>query len=247
MQTDAPLTIVTGAESGIGRAIALECARRGHRVVPAGIRAAQLDETRALIERDSGVAVAIQTDITREEQVAHLFDEAIGRFGRLTGVVANAGIAHSLMGLHKVELATLEQVITTNVTGTFLTLRQAARAMLGQAAGGSIVVTGSSTALRPVGGLLPYAASKGAVHAMAKAAAAELAPHQIRVNLLIPGTTATPLVTSIPGRAAAAAAETPMGEIVAPEELARAAAFLLGDDAPHMTGTTMIIDAGRTI
>lgn len=242
-----PVTVVTGAATGIGRAIALECAARGHRVVLAGLPGTELEEALALARAKQADAIAIPVDVTAAAQIEQLFEKTSEQFGGLDGVVANAGIAHAVKPFFEQSEETVSAMLSTNVMGTFLTVRGAAQRMIGQGKGGSIVITGSSTALRPVPGLLPYVLSKGAVHALAKAAAIELAPHRIRVNLLVPGTTATPLVMSIPGREQAAASETPMGEIVQPEELANAAAFLLGSEVPHMTGTQILIDSGRTI
>lgn len=247
MTSRPPVTVVTGAATGIGRAIAMECAAQGHKVVLAGLRGADLDEALALVRANMGDAIAVPTDVTMASQIAELFDEVTRHYGGVDGVVANAGIAHASKPFIEQSEDTVQAMLTTNVIGTFLTVQEAARRMIGQGAGGSIVITGSSTAVRPVPGLLPYGISKGAVHALAKAAALELAPHRVRVNLLVPGTTATPLVMSIPGREKAAASETPMGEIVQPEELAKAAAFMLATDAPHMTGAQITVDSGRTI
>ncbi len=109
------------------------------------------------------------------------------------------------------------------------------------------MLTGSSTASRPIDGFAAYVASKAGVAGLSKALALEFAQFGIRVNLIIPGTTETPLTRSIPGHLARVAEAMPLRAVVQPEELARGAAFLLSDQAPRMTGGELRIDAGRSV
>lgn len=236
--------IVTGAESGIGRAIAVTCAELGASVVVAGLLAEGLDQTVALA---GDRAMPVQVDITREDHVAALFERATARYGTLHGVVANAGISGRKTEFSDLTLQDFLAVVEVDLIGTFLTLRAAARILIQQGSGGSIVVTGSSTAIRPLPGLMPYIAAKAGLHAMVEGLAVELGPHRIRVNTLVPGTTATPLTRAMPGHLESVAGALPLGEVVEAEELARLTAFALSDAAPHMTGTLLKIDSGRTV
>lgn len=241
------VVVVTGAESGIGRATAQACAEQGASLVVAGLDAGRLDEAAAAIEAAGASALAVPTDIASAEAVARLFDAALERFGHIDGVVANAGIIGARKAVVELTLEDWRQVLDVNLTGTFLTVMEAARVLVRQGQGGSIIATGSSTALRPVSGLLPYVASKGGVHALMQSLALELAPHRIRVNTLVPGTTATDATRAMPGYLDQVAQSLPMGEVVDATELGRYVAFALSDQLPHLTGAHLKIDAGRTI
>lgn len=238
--------VVTGAESGIGRAIAVECAAQGARLCIAGIDAARLAETGALIAAAGAAPLAVPTDITDADAIDRLYAAIAARYGRLDGVVANAGIILHSGPLHETSLTDWDRTIDTNLRGTFLTLRAGARYLVAQGQGGSILATGSSTAVRPAAGGAAYIASKGAVHALMRAMVSELGPHGIRVNLIVPGQTATPPLQRIEGFLEAAAAKLPLGRVAEPEEIARLVAFALSDAAPSMTGALLTVDSGRT-
>ena len=243
--------VVTGAGSGIGRAIALECAASGASVVLADLQAAGLEETRRLI-LESGVQgvvdpLPMRTDVRDYRDVQRLFERACAQFGSLHGVVANAGIGKPVTPSTEISLEDWNSIISVNLTGTFLTLTEAARVLIRQGQGGSLIATGSSTAVRVAAGLLPYVASKAGVHGMVQALAVELGPHRIRVNTLVPGLTATPLTVALPGYIEAAQKLLPMGEIAQAVEHARLVVLALSDAVPHMTGSLLKIDAGRTI
>jgi NAD(P)-dependent dehydrogenase (short-subunit alcohol dehydrogenase family) len=241
--------VVTGAGSGIGRAIALECARASAKVVIADLAEAAARETQSLIasERGASAVIAVPTDIRQESAVKALFEKTRQSFGDIDGVVANAGIIGPKKPAIDLTLDEWNSVMAANLTGTFLTVIEAARLLVAQGHGGSIIATGSSTAIRTVPGLMAYAASKGAVHTMMQALAVELGPHRIRVNTLVPGTTETDATRALPGYLEQVAGTFPLGEVVQPDELGRLVAFVLGDGLKHMTGTLLKIDAGRTI
>lgn len=247
MRIDGKVVVVTGAESGIGRCIAVECALQGASVVAVGIRRDGLAETARSIAAAGGKAMWEQADICSPEQIEAAFARAIDTFGRIDAVVANAGIAGERVAAADIDLQDWEKIIAINLTGTFNTVSAAARHLIAQGQGGSILATGSSTALRAMSGLAAYSAAKAGIHAMMQTVALELAPHKIRVNTIVPGTTATPLTLSMPGHLEAIARTLPMGEVVEPEEIARYVAFALSDALPHLTGSLLKVDSGRTI
>lgn len=239
--------VVTGAESGIGRAIAIACAAAGAKVCAAGLMADGLKETAAQAQaRPGGSIIDYRVDIRDAEQVEALFAFVTGRLGPLDGVVANAGVI-ALRPFEEISLDEWDRIISVNLTGTFLTIWHAARILIKQGRGGSLIATGSSTAVRPIPNCAAYIASKGGVHAMMAALALELGKHKIRVNTLVPGQTATPPLRAIDGYLENAAKVLPLQEVAEPEELARYVVFALGDALPHMTGTLLKVDSGRTI
>jgi NAD(P)-dependent dehydrogenase (short-subunit alcohol dehydrogenase family) len=242
------VVIVTGAESGIGRCIALECARVGASVCVAGLVADELENTVSQIS-DLGQArgLAVRTDISDCAQVDALIAAADRAFGRIDAVVANAGIIALGGQVHEISLEDWRRTIEVNLTGTFLTVAAGARYLIKQGHGGSILATGSSTAIRVLPGACAYIASKGAVHALMQAMALELGPYKIRVNTIVPGQTNTPALRAIPGSREKAESNLPLREIAEPEEMGRLVAFAISDAALHMTGVQLKIDSGRTI
>ena len=237
---------ITGSESGLGRAMALRAASEGARIAVAGLDEAGLDETVAAMSNLEGGGIAIPTDVTDPAQITALMDGSVAEFGRLDGAIANAGAFSSWTDFQDWDLDDWNRVLAVNLTGVFLTLQAGARVLIAQGEGGSLMATGSSTAIRPAPNLLPYVSSKGGVHQMMRALAVELAPHKIRVNTIVPGMARTAPVETVDGYVEAALPNIPMGEIVEPEEIAALVAFALSDEAPHMTGTLLKVDAGRT-
>lgn len=238
--------LVTGAESGLGRAITVRVASDGGRVIAAGLNSAGLEETVELAGGDGSV-VAVTTDIRDHDQVTAAVDRAVSEFGKIDAAVANAGGAFTEpASLMETDLDGWKLSVDTNLTGTFITLRAAARQMMEQGDGGHLLATGSSTAIRPMPGMYAYMAAKAGVHQMVRALAVDLAPHGIRVNTIVPGGTATPPVLAIEDYAERNFATVPMKELVRPEEIAAIVAFALGDETPHMTGTLLKVDSGRT-
>ncbi len=239
--------IVTGGESGIGQAIALRAVRDGANIVIAGINTEGLDETIASMSNLTGNGFAIPTDVTKPDQVKAMVDGALERFGRIDGAVANAGAFVKQTSFAEMSLDDWNRVVAVNLTGVFLTLQATLKVLLKQGEGGSLLATGSSTAIRPIPGMIPYTSSKGGVHQLMRALAIELAEDKIRCNTIVPGVTRTQaLMVGGPEYAARGLKYVPMDELVEPEELAALVSFALSDEAPHMTGTMLKVDAGRT-
>tara|TARA_R110002110_G_scaffold395138_2_gene609576 strand:- start:69475 stop:70227 length:753 start_codon:yes stop_codon:yes gene_type:complete len=237
---------ITGAESGLGRAMALRAASEGALIAVGGLNEQGLGETVASMSNLEGDGIAVPTDVTDPDQVTALIDAAVAKFGRFDAVIANAGAFVDWTDFQDWDHADWHRVLGVNLTGVFMTLQAAARVLIAQGEGGSLLATGSSTALRPGPNLIPYVASKGGVHQMMRALAVELAPHKIRVNTIVPGMARTPPVEDVEGYIEAGLKAVPMGEIVEPEEIAALVAFALSDEAPHMTGTLLKVDGGRT-
>lgn len=239
--------VVTGAASGIGRAIATRCVAAGAKVMFADI-----DGDGALAAAASsgggGHAAAIACDVRDRAQIEAMIGAAVERFGRLDGVAANAGGSGGRTRmLLEVEEQEWRDIVDLNLTATFLTLQAGARVLVQQGDGGVLLATGSSTGIRAMTGRYAYMASKAGIHHLVRALALEMAEHAIRVNAIVPGVTDTPAIYRYPGHAERSKAAVPLGSLVPPDEIGGLAVFLFGDDARHMTGAVLTHDAGRTI
>ena len=159
------------------------------------------------------------------------------------GVLANAAVLPPPVPAPEIDWEQWARVLDVNLTGAVRTL---VSALPHVADGASLVVNGSSMAIRPREGRLAYVAAKAGLHAAARALALELATRNIRVNVLAPGLTDTPMVRRIPGHIESGLASVPLGELVPPEEVARLAVHLLSEAARHVTGAVFSIDGGRT-
>ncbi|MEZ5998726.1 MAG: SDR family NAD(P)-dependent oxidoreductase [Hyphomonas sp.] len=242
---DGKVFVITGAGSGIGRAIALACAREGARLCLGGRTLSKVQETAEMIGPDQ--ALAVEADVTSGSATRNLLDRAVDAFGGIDGVVANAGVMSASPPVHQFSEDIWRDAININLMGTIHTVSLGANLLVAQGRGGSILATGSSIAMRASPSMATYSTSKAAVHAFMKVAALDLAPHNIRVNTLVPGTSATPPLQQVDGLLERAAAALPLGQVVSPEELGRYAAFILSDAVPHMTGAALVVDSGRTI
>lgn len=240
--------VVTGGESGIGRAIVLRCLKDGASATIAGINQEDIDQTIADAQAaGAGDRVhAIVTDVTKPDQVQNAIDGTVAKFGRLDAAVANAGAFNVSTPFGEWDISDWERVVDVNLNGVFYVLHAAAKVLVAQDEGGSLLATGSSTGIRPIPGLIPYVSTKGGVHQMLRGLAVELAPHKIKVNTIVPGMAETRPVMSQQGYVEAGLKAVPMNQIVQPDELAAFVALSLSDEVPHMTGTLLKVDAGRT-
>jgi glucose 1-dehydrogenase len=249
--------LVTGANSGIGRAVALALAAAGADVaVNYVVRPEEADEVVAEIQKLGRDAVALKADVSAEDQVVAMFREMERRLGRIDILVANAGVQRDARFVD-MSLAEWNTVMAINLTGQFLCCREAVRAMSRQGvvaglskAAGKIVCMSSVHQKIPWAGHVNYAASKGGIMMMMQSIAQEVAPLRIRVNAIAPGAIRTPINTaawSTPQAYSALMTLVPYRRIGEPEDIGRAAVWLASDEADYVTGTTLFVDGGMTL
>lgn len=240
--------LVTGAASGIGRAVATRFALEGATVIFADIDGAGAEAAATAAGRR---ASGVRMDVTDEASVEAAYAAVAGRGLRIDVVVANAGV--QLFGrdnrIADVDLETFRRTIDVNLVGTFLTVKHAVRAMLA-GGGGSIILTGSPTALNGEGAdFASYSSSKAGIHGMGRAVAMAYAADGIRVNTVVPGYTETPLVAAISGDLEARAAITariPLGRPGSAADVEGIMVFLASDDSAYATGSEFRVDGGMT-
>ncbi|HEY0918842.1 SDR family oxidoreductase [Devosia sp.] len=242
--------IVTGGSRGIGAATCLLAAERGWGVLvnyAGNVEAAE--GVCARIHAAGGTAVAVRGDVSREEDVEHVF-RAADRLGRLAGLVNNAGIVGPGARVEELDAERIGRILAVNVTGSFLCARAAIRRMSTRhgGAGGAIVNLSSAAAkLGAPGVYVDYAAAKGAIDTFTVGLALEVAGEGIRVNAVRPGIIDTDIHAAggDPGRAARLAPSLPMPRAGTAEEVARAILWLLSDEASYTTGSTIAVSGGR--
>jgi NAD(P)-dependent dehydrogenase (short-subunit alcohol dehydrogenase family) len=249
---DGKIAIVTGGTSGIGEGIAKWFVSEGAKVVIAGRREA---EGRAL-EKQIGVRF-VRADVANEADVKGMIDKAVEWFGRVDCLVNNAGIPTPMVSVTEVDVATVDQVLAVNVKGVFLGIKHAAPVMLAQRSGSIVNISSMAGHRGGVSGHI-YSASKGAVSALTRSAAAELGEKGIRVNSISPGA----IVTGIFGKNAglegskadrvagvvkeAFATIQPIPRAGMPDDIARAAVFLASDGSGFINGQDIVVDGGYT-
>jgi glucose 1-dehydrogenase len=249
--------LVTGASSGIGKATALGLAQAGADVVINYVGdAAPAEEIAHQIESFNRRAIAIEADVSKEDQVQSMFAKAIDHFGTIHIVVSNAGLQRDAP-FDKMTLEQWNTVIGTNLTGQFLTTREAVREYKKRGivrdvsiAAGKIICMSSVHQEIPWAGHVNYAASKGGIMLMMKSIAQEVAPYRIRVNSIAPGAIRTPINTaawSTPEAYADLMTLVPYKRIGEPDDVARVAAWLASDAADYVTGATIFVDGGMTL
>lgn len=238
--------LITGGSRGIGKATALRCAADGWSIALnyAGNAAAAAETTDSL-KRAGAKAIALRGDISSEEDVLSIYNDAEQAFGELHGVVLNAGIVAQTMPLADMSAERLRTMFDVNVYGTYLCAREAARRLQ---PGGSIVIVSSMAAkLGSPFEYVDYAGAKGALDTLTIGLSRELAPKGIRVNAVRPGLIETEIHASggNPDRAVQLGAGTPMGRAGKAEEVAEAIYWLLNDAPGYTTGSFIDVAGGR--
>lgn len=245
------VALITGSDSGIGKATAIEFAKEGADVVVHYLDDADgAADTRAQVEARGRRSMIVQADISVEAQVEDMFRVAIDQFASLDILMNNAGVDASGKPVAELDTATWDRAIRTNLYGAFFCARRFIQLRLAAGGHGKIINVSSVHADNPNAGGSDYDCSKGAIRMLTRTLALELAPHKINVNSLAPGMVLTPFnqaaiddpkvleeqVQSIPWKRAAQ-----------PEEIAKVAVFLASADADYVTGASYVIDGGLMI
>jgi NAD(P)-dependent dehydrogenase (short-subunit alcohol dehydrogenase family) len=244
------VALVTGAGSGIGRAIALAYAAEGARVTAVDRDRARAAETASMAPNDA--ILAVTADVTDAGAVRSMVEQTLDGLGRLDVLVNNAAVQlHGQDGrCHEVSEEVWHQTMAVNLLGPFLCCKHAIPAMLRQGCG-AIVNLASPTAFQDLGaGYTAYATSKGGMATLTRVVAADYARDGIRVNAIVPGPTETNLTAEIfadPGVRDPLVARTPLGRLGRPEDLVGIAVFLASDESAYATGALFFVDGGITM
>jgi glucose 1-dehydrogenase len=244
--------IVTGGSSGIGKATAVRLGREGASVCVNYFSEHEADDAKQVVAaaKEAGApnAIAVAGDVGAEQDATALVAAAREAFGGVDLLVNNAGIEKQFPIL-QLELDQWERVLRTNLTGSFLCLREAAKVMV-ETGGGVIVNMSSVHEFIPWPGFAHYCASKGGMKLLMETAARELAPKKVRVLNVAPGAIVTPINTFVlddPEAKHAVESEIPLGRMGKPEEIAATVAWAASDEAGYLTGTTIVVDGGMSL
>jgi len=247
MSLHGKVAIVTGGNSGIGKAVVLELAAQGASIVIDYVSHPEATEdlekqVAALGDR----AVGVDADVSKVADLQKLIDAAVAAFGRVDIMVNNAGVETRTNVLDTTE-AQYEFVLNVNLKSAFFGTQLAAKQMIAQGGGGSIINMSSVHEDWPMPGNTAYCLSKGGVRMLTRTAGQELGPHNIRLVGVGPGAVATPINTATmadPGKMKILDTAIPLGRMAEPSEIASVVAFLAGDGGSYLNGTTVFVDGG---
>ena len=246
MKLESKVALVTGGAQGIGLACASRFADEGAKVAIVDVDAARGAEAVAAIGAERALFVA--GDVAKAETVSRAVAATLERFGAIDVLLNNAGITHAADFLELAE-ADFDRVLGVNLKSYFLFGQAVAKWMVGAKRSGAIVNMSSVNAVIAIPNQVPYCVSKGGVAQLTKVMAISLAPKGIRVNAIGPGTIATELarnaVLGSPAAERTIMSRTPLGRLGEPDEVAKVAVFLAGDDGSYLTGQTVYPDGGR--
>jgi glucose 1-dehydrogenase len=251
------IALVTGANSGIGKGVAIAMGQAGADVIVNYVDGdSAADEVADAIRALGSKATTYKADVSSEDQVSEMFRQMIAQFGTIDILVANAGLQRD-SAFHEMTLAQWNTVIGVNLTGQFLCAREAVREFLRRGvvssvscAAGKIICMSSVHQEIPWAGHANYATSKGGIKMLMESLAQEVAPKHIRVNAIAPGAIRTPINTSAWQTKEAyeqLMTLVPYGRIGEPEDIARAAVWLASDQSDYVVGTTLYVDGGMTL
>ncbi len=249
--------LVTGANSGIGKAVAIALGNDGANVAVNFVTHPETaDDVVNEIKSNGGNAIALQADVSKEDQVQNMFQELYKAFGTIDILVNNAGLQKD-SPLTEMSLADWQLVIDINLTGQFLCAREAAKEFIKRGvvadrskAAGKIICMSSVHQVIPWAGHVNYASSKGGINMLMQSMAQELAPHKIRVNSIGPGAIQTPInkqAWETPAALNSLLTLIPYGRIGQPEDIGMLAAWLACDESDYITGATIFMDGGMTL
>jgi len=242
------VALITGGNTGIGRAAAIEFAKQGAQVVVSGRREKEGHDAIAEIKALGGEAIFIKADVSKASDVKSMIEQTLATFSRLDFAFNNAGVEQALTPLPDQTEETYDQIMDINVKGVWLSLKHEIPAML-KTGGGAIVNVSSISALRPRG-LTAYSVSKGAVIALTRAMAVDHGPEGIRVNCVAPGPVYTPMVYQR-GMSPASRDRRRKASALGIEgtgwDIGHAVRFLMSDFARYITGHTLVVDGGTSL
>lgn len=245
-----PLTgrvaIVTGATSDIGQAIAIRFAEAGTDVVCAYLRSPKASQVVAQVNALGRKAIAIKTDISQYSDVAQMVRRTISEFGKVDILVNNAAAPWFSTLLPEMTEEEWDRVMNVNLKGYFNCTSLVAREMIKQNRG-KIINISSIAADTTMPGQVAYAASKGGVNSLTRAAAADLAPYGINVNAIAPGSTDTSRLGASQVNLEKRRLKIPLGKLARPEDVAAVALFLASEDSDHVTGRVIVVDGGELV
>lgn len=242
--SDKPIALVTGGAQGIGYACGKAIAEDGARIVLADINE---EGVKAAAEKMGGDTVGLHCDMGRPDQITAMFEKIESEIGNVSILVNNAGIAAPGDFL-ETSLDQFQRVIDVNLTGTFVALQRAAKTMVEKGIEGAIVNMSSINAQVAIPSISAYCASKGGVMQLTKATALALAPHNIRVNAVGPGSIDTEMMAGVnanPEAMKMVMSRTPLKRVGTPQEIGDVVAFLASKKASYITGETIYVDGGR--
>ena len=252
MKLEGKVALITGASSGMGRAMALLFAKEGAKVSVVDVSTAGGQEVVDLIKRDGGIAQFINADVTKASDVEQMTKVTVNAYTKLDILVNNAGVPMKFTPIDEVDEELWDKIMAVNVKGIFLGCKYAVPLMKKQGRG-VIINTASIAGVRARPGLNAYCASKGGAILLTKAVAIELAPYGIRVNSISPVATDTPMLPGFIGDRdleegrKAFIATIPLGRLATAEDVAYAALYLASDEASMVTGINLEVAGGRGI
>jgi NAD(P)-dependent dehydrogenase (short-subunit alcohol dehydrogenase family) len=249
---ESKVAVITGAASGIGRGTALRLAKEGAAVVAADLNSQGGERVIGEIAAAGGRAVFQHTDVTSEAEVKSAVDRAVKEYGRLDIMFNNAGLVGAVGPIEAVSAEDWDRTVAVLLRSVFLGIKHAVEPMR-KVGGGSIISTSSVASFLPGAYGAAYAASKGAIISLTRAAAVQLGRDRIRVNCICPGVIATPIWGALPRMDDPAILEQALGHaqpiprVGQPDDIAATVVFLASDDSQWITGQAMIVDGGLTV